>query len=157
MACDLKTTDHAVVWVANVIASEYGEHILNVTIEEDTDNGKFISIGDFINMDNFKEAQYNGTGFKAKIEQESANGNWYVRIYEPGDAWMLYNVPIIEYEFNQEIQKELHFYNAAGDTVRAYQLHKMDRLEMSDLCFEGTPEAGRDLTINAATGKLVVG
>lgn len=155
MACDLRSTDHAAVWVANLIASKYGDHIINVRVEADTDNGKIVSIGEHIEMDIYKEDTYSGD-FEGIIEEESANGNWYIRVLKHGEAFMLYNVPIIEYEFNKWIQDEIHFYNAEGDAVRAFQLHNMDRIEASELAFEGVPETGKKVTVGA-TGQFKVG
>lgn len=156
MAYDVRYTTHARAWVANMLASKYAAHIINVTLEEDTDNGKFVSIGDHIKMDNYKVKQYEGTGFKAEIEEMTSDDLWYVRIYNPGDSFMIYSTPIIEDESNYEIQKEEHFYNAEGDVVRAYQVSAYDRIALSEECFDGTPEEGKSVTIDAATGKLKV-
>lgn len=156
MAYNVMYTTHPVSWVANTLASKYAAHIINVTVEAETPNGKFISIGEHIKMDNYKEAQYNGTGFDAVIEEMTSDGLYYVRIIKAGDAFMLYNVPDIEDESNYEIQKEEHFYNAAGDVVRAYQLADWDRIALSVDCFDKEPTEGAKVSIDAATGKLKV-
>ena len=49
--------------------------------------------------------------------------------------------------YDSRFKDDKLFYNAAGDVVRAYVLHKHDIYELSKEGFEGTPEVGKTVTI----------
>lgn len=155
MAINIKYEDHVVMYVSNLIAQKYGAHIKNVTVTNDTDNGTIVSLGDWIELDHYKDKDYTGD-FKAVIRQASvARDNfWFVEVLEPGDAYLLYNVPITPYNKPRALKDPQRFYNAAGDQVRAYQLSKGDIFEISTDGIEGTPTAGAELEVK--NGKLSV-
>ena len=60
----------------------------------------------------------------------------------------------IEEDYTKSFKNEKRFYNAAGATVRGYELAVGDVFELSAEGFDGTPEAGKTVTV--ANKKLVV-
>jgi hypothetical protein len=144
---------HAVAWPSKLVAQNGGEHIYNIELETDTDNGNLVARGDFIDLDLYKEAAV--TTFAGKIQKQAANGNYYVEVVTPGDALFVYMQPYIEEEWTNTFQKESNFYNPAGDTVRGYALHEGDVFEVSEAGFEGTPTEGA--TVSCVNKKLSVG
>ena len=94
------------------------------------------------------------TGFSGTIVDVAANGNFYVEVTDPGDAVLLIQVPLIYEEYTTAMQHESNFYNANGDIVRAYELYKGDVFELSKEGFEGTPQKGKSVTINAKKVKV---
>ena len=158
MAYRIMYEDHTVCWVNNVLASQYGEHIRNVDVKEDADNGKIVSLGDWIELDRYEEADYSGD-FEGKIRGQSPRGHWYIEVTKPEDAWLIYQDPIIEAEFNKRIKQESNFFHEKGSTVRAYKLSKHDIIEISELGFDGTPEKDKTVTVStgANQGKFKVG
>lgn len=144
---------HAVAFPSKLVAQNGGEHIYNIELTSDTDNGNLVAKGDFIDLDLYKEAAV--TNFKGVIQKQAANKNWYVEVVEPGDALFVYMQAFIEEDWTNSFKKESNFYNATGETVRGYVLHVGDVFEVSELGFDGTPEAGKEITgVNAK--KLVV-
>jgi hypothetical protein len=78
-------------------------------------------------------------------------------VVNPADAAWIYTPEVINETYDERFKDLANFYNPKGKTVHAYILHKRDIFEISDLGFEGTPKAGKTVTANATTGKLVVG
>lgn len=143
---------HAVAFPSKMLASTYGAHILNVQLSADCDNGALVGVGAFIDLDLYEEAA--ATTFEGKIQKQAANGNWYVEVVDPGDAYFVYMQPFIEEEFTKSFKNEKRFYNASGDVVRAYQLCKHDVFEVSAEGFTGTPEAGKAVSVEAKKLKV---
>lgn len=143
---------HAISYPSKMLASNGAAHILNVQLTDSCDNGSLIGLGDFIDLDLYEEAT--ATTFEGKIQKQAANGNWYVEVVDPGDAYYVYMPPFIEEDFTKSFKNEKRFFNAAGSTVRAYQMCKHDTYELSAEGFDGTPEAGKTVTV--ANKKLVV-
>lgn len=135
---------HATALPSNVLAQDYGAHIFNIKLTTDCDNGNLVAAGDWESLDVFTEAA--ATTFTGKIVQKMPNGNWLVLVTDPGDALLVYQKPLTPYESPRELTKEEAFYNEAGDIVRAYELRKWDRFELSDLGFNGTPVVGKNIT-----------
>lgn len=144
---------HAVAFPSKLVAQNGGEHIYNIELESDTDNGNLVAKGDFIDLDLYKEAAV--TSFKGVIQKQAANKNWYVEVVEPGDALFVYMQAFIAEDWTNSFKKESNFYNATGETVRGYALHAGDVFEVSELGFEGTPEEGKEIT-SVSNKKLVV-
>ena len=145
---------HAVANPSNVLAAEGGEHIYNIKLSSDTDNGNLIAVDftNWISFDLFGEAAV--TKFEGTIVQKMPNGNWLVLVTDPGDACLVYQAPIAAEEWTNSWKRESNMYNAKDSIVRCYKLHEGDRFEVSALGFTGTPEEGA--SIEAVTSKKMV-
>lgn len=152
MAIKYEIEKHTVAFPSKLVSQNGGLHILNVQLSSNCDNGSLVGVGAFIDLDLYEEAA--ATTFEGKIQKQAANGNWYVEVVDPGDAYFVYMQPFIAEEWTKTWQKESNFYNAAGDVVRAYQLCKHDVFEVSAEGFTGTPVAGATVSVGAK--KLVV-
>lgn len=151
---------HTVAFPTKIRSGNCG-HVLNLTLQQDLDNGAVRGVGDWIELDNYKDAApASGSGaavFQGVIRGKSARGNWYVEVTaDTTDVWVYQDVIIPEAGYGRKFAKEENFYNAKGDVVRAYTLCKYDIFEVSKEAFVGTPAANKAVTANAA-GKLVVG
>jgi len=147
-----KIDEHAVAFPSKLVAQNGGEHIYNIELETDTDNGNLIAKGDFIDIDLYTESTV--SEFSGKIVKKASNGNWYVEVVTPGDALFVYTQPFISEDWTNKFKAEKNFYNAAGETVRAYALHTGDIFEVSETGFTGTPKVGSD--VSCASKKLNV-
>ncbi|MBQ0036698.1 MAG: hypothetical protein KBT35_07270 [Firmicutes bacterium] len=152
---------HASGFPSKVLARDGGAHILNLQLKEDTDNTWFIGKGAFVELDLYEEAA--PTSFTGTVLGKAANGNYYVEVVSATNAFFVYQVPMIEEEYNNEFKKEGNFYNvgkvdsqgkAAGDVVRSYELKPMDIIEVSAKGFKTVPSAdGVTVTLQAIPGK----
>ena len=136
-------------------------HVLNLTLQQDLENGTIRSAGQWIELDNYKDAApASGNGaavFQGVIREKSARGNWYVEVTADTTDLLVYQEPVIaESNYGKKWVSEKNWINEKGDVVRAYTLCKYDIFEVSAEAFSGTPSAGKTVTANAA-GKLVVG
>lgn len=136
-------------------------HVLNLTLQQDLENGTIRSAGQWIELDNYKDAApASGNGaavFQGVIREKSARGNWYVEVTADTTDLLVYQEPVIaESNYGKKWVSEKNWINEEGDVVRAYTLCKYDIFEVSAEAFSGTPSAGKTVTANAA-GKLVVG
>lgn len=152
MAIKYEIAQHAVAFPSKLVAQNGGEHIYNIELETDTDNGNLVAKGDFIELDLYKEGAV--TDFEGVIVAQAANGHWYVEVTKPGDALFVYMQAFIAEDWTNKWKKESNFYNAAGDTVRGYALHVGDIFEVSAEGFTGTPTAGA--TVTCTDKKLAV-
>ena len=138
---------HAYCFPTKVLAGNGGEHILNIELTADADNGSIVTAGDYKSFDNYVEAAA-PADYSAKIVDVAADGNFYVEVVEPADAVLICEVidnPYTNYDSRFKTVKA--FYNAKGDVVRGYVLHKKDIYELSAEGFTGTPEVGKTVTI----------
>lgn len=136
-------------------------HVLNLTLQQDLENGTIRSAGQWIELDNYKDAApASGNGaavFQGVIREKSARGNWYVEVTADTTDLLVYQEPVIaESNYGKKWVSEKNWINEQGDVVRAYTLCKYDIFEVSAEAFSGAPAAGKTVTANAA-GKLVVG
>ena len=161
---------HAVAFPSKVLASNGGKHIYNITLTEDVDNGWFIGKKQaWEELDRYEEAA--PTSISGVVQGKAANGNYYVEITaEPVNAYFVYQVPMIEEEYNKAFQKESNFYNAGprtmtngvavpGDTVRAYELAVGDVIEISADGFSTEPSKADGtvtVTLQAIAGKTAM-
>ena len=152
MAIKLEFTKHATAYPSKLLAKEGGKHIFNVQLTSDRDNGNLVGLGDWVSLDLYKEGA--PTTFAGVIRDQAANGNWYVEVTDPGDALLVYQVPMIAEDWTNKFKDEKNFYNATGDVVRCYELAAHDIFEVSAEAFSGTPEKGK--TLSYETGKLKV-
>lgn len=152
MAIKYAIEEHAIAFPSKLVAQNGGEHIYNIELATDTDNGNLVAKGEFIDLDLYAEAAV--TEFEGVIQKQAANGNWYVEVKNPGDALFVYMQAFIAEEWTNKFKAEKNFYNAKGDVVRGYALHTGDVFEVSALGFAGTPVAGA--AVSVANKKLVV-
>ena len=68
----------------------------NVELTTAADNGNLIARGDWVSLDLYKEAAV--TTFEGVVQEQAANGNWYVEVTNPGDALFVYQQPVIAEE-----------------------------------------------------------
>lgn len=147
MAIKFEIEKHAYCFPTKVLAGNGGEHILNIELTADADNGSIVTAGDYKSFDNYVEDAA-PAGYEAKIVDVAANGNFYVQVVEPADAVLVCEVVnIAEQNYDSRFKDVKNFYNKAGEVVRGYVLHKFDIYELSAEGFDGTPEAGKSVTI----------
>lgn len=147
MAIKFTIEKHAYCFPTKVLAGNGGEHILNIELTNDADNGSIVSVGDYKSFDNYVEAAA-PAGYKAKIVDVAADGNFYVEVTDPADAVLICEVPVIaEQNYDSRFKDIKNFYNLKGDVVRGYVLHKHDIYELSKEAFTGEPEVGSEVTI----------
>ena len=147
MAIKFEIEKHAYCFPTKVLAGNGGEHILNIELTADADNGSIVTAGEYKSFDNYVEDVAPAT-YEAKIVDVAADGNFYVQVVEPADAVLVCEVVnIAEQNYDSRFKDVKNFYNKAGDVVRGYVLHKFDIYELSAEAFDGTPEAGKSVTI----------
>lgn len=162
MAIKYTLEQHHVCFPTKVLSDKVG-HVLNMVIEKDTDNGTVCGKGDYVSFDQYKVADA-PSAFEGKILEQAADGNWYVEVtkIDPNaPAILIYEVPEIAETYNSEFTKTSNFYNAATSTrtktVRGFILNVADVYELSTDAFEGTPEAGKKVTVETGSQKHKVG
>ena len=82
---------HAYCFPTKVLAGNGGEHILNIELTADADNGSIVTAGDYKSFDNYVEGTA-PAAYEAKIVDVAANGNFYVQVVEPADAVLICEV-----------------------------------------------------------------
>ena len=138
---------HAYCFPTKVLAGVGGNHILNIELTADADNGTIVSAGEYKSFDNYVEATA-PTDYEAKIVDIAADGNFYVEVVNPADAILICEVIDNPYtNYDSRFKSNKLFYNKTGDVVRGYCLVKHDIYELSAEGFEGTPEVGKTVTI----------
>lgn len=148
MAVSYTIAQHDVAFPSKVLAREGGRHILNIKLKEDCDQGWICGKGAFVELDLYDQAA--PTTLTGTVLGKAANGNWYVEIASASNAFFVYNVPMIETEYNNNFLKESNFYNKQGDVVRAYELAQYDVIEVSSLA--GTVSAGTSVSLQTISG-----
>ena len=159
MAIKFDIEKHHVCFPTKVLSERVGR-VLNMVIESDTDNGTVVGKGDYVHFDQYKTATA-PVGFEGKILEKAANGNWYVEVMKVdinAPAILIYEVPEITENYNAKFTAVSNFYNAATSgrtkTVRGFVLTTTDVYELSEDAFEGTPQAGKKVTINGQKHKV---
>ena len=108
---------HAYCFPTKLLAGNGGEHILNIELTEDADNGSIVSVGDYKSFDNYMEAEA-PANYSAKIVDIAADGNFYVEVVEPADAVLICEVINNPYtNYDSRFASEKNFYNAKGEVV----------------------------------------
>ena len=153
MAIKYEIAKHAVAFPSKLLAQNGGKHIYNIELATATDNGNLVAKGDFIDLDLYEETAV--TTFEGVVQKQAANKNWYVEITaNPDHELFVYMPAFIAEEWTKTLKDEKRFFNAAGDVVRGYDLAVGDVVEVSAEGFNGTPEAGKAVTV--ANKKFVV-
>ena len=153
MAIKYEIKQHATAYPSLMLAQNGGKHIYSLLLDKDTDNGQVVA------KNAWQGQQYysvkDSTGVAGVVLEQAANGNWYIEITEPGDGLFIYQVPMIEEEWNNTFKKESNFYNEAGEIVRGYEMAKGDIVEVSALGITGVVTKGA--TVSVANRKFKVG
>lgn len=155
MAIDITKGSHVVAFPSKVAAASGSPHIFNINVDGNTDNGSLILKGAFNHLDNYDEDTTGTVTFSGVIlgkATDTAN-SWYVEVTANTDALFVFNSPVSPYP-ERDLQDESLFYNADGDTVKAYSLIKGDVVSLSANAFNGTPVAGK--AVSYVNGKYKV-
>lgn len=150
---------HTVCFPSKLVAGNGGEHIVNLFLTADRDNGTIRGIGAWKDYDRYTEANAPGS-FSGTIVEQAADGNYYIQVDTPADAVLIYEVPEFTNTYDSRFTDLHNWYNPEGSTVRAYVLHKYDIFEVSKEAFTTTiasTDIGKAVTAVAASGKLVIG
>lgn len=127
-------------------------HILNIKADKDLDNGVLVAPNAYVEADYYTAKD--STGFKGKIVDIAANGNFIVEVVDPGDAFLVLTTPKGYITDPAYLAGENQFYNAKDELMRCYQLYKFDRFTVSAECFDTTPAKDKTVTATASTRKL---
>lgn len=150
---------HAVCFPSKLVAGNGGEHIVNLFLTADRDNGTIRGIGAWKDFDRYTEANAPGS-FAGTIVDQAADGNYYIQVDTPADAVLIYEVPEFTNTYDSRFTDLHNWYNPKDATVRAYVLHKYDIFEVSKEAFTteiASTDIGKSVSAVAATGKLVIG
>lgn len=139
-------------WVAEIsrVSAVYGHgHILSVEMDVDRDNGELITIGDYQEGEYYACSAFAGT-LNAKVVEIVYNSNQTMvrfELQEDCDGYFVHNPETMANDFLKIYQEAYNYYNAAGDRVRAYPMHKHDVFTVSVDAFGGTvPTVGQAVT-----------
>ena len=147
MAIKMNIATYPVAFPSKTVASGGGVHLYNLQHDTDSWNGAVVAKGEYVGLDLYEEGV--ATTINAKIVDIAANGNFYVEIQETipaADALIVYNVPMIEEEYNNSFKLESNYYIAPTEEERAYPLCEGDIWELSKENFVGTPVVGAEIT-----------
>lgn len=149
------TKTHNEAFPSKLLAANGGEHIYDILLTANHDNGVIVGRGAYIKLGTYEEAAA-PNGFAGILREQAANGNWYVEVTTPAEAlWIL--MPEISPYGLKVLEDPKAWYNVAGDTVKGYELHKGDIFEMSDEGFSAAPTTAKiGKAVTFASGKYVV-
>lgn len=156
MAISYKVDKHTYMNPGNLIAENYGEHMVSLKIEEPTDNATIVKVGKMIALDLWEIEE--ATTIDAYIALKGVDGTYLVVINSTTDdkTAVIYQKPLINEESPKTLTDLKNFYNDPEDgPVRGYILHTFDRFWVDADGFVGTPDVGKNITV-VADGKLVV-
>ena len=165
MAIKYSVEKHTRAEIGNVMAQDYGEHIVSLDISAETngiDNGRFVHVDKMTDLDLWSyeavpaKANY---AFKAYVVmQHPVSKLWLMQIDTVADDKLafIYQKPLIAEESPRALTAESNFYNDPADgPVRGYIMHSLDRVWLSADGFSGTPTKGAVIT-SFANGKPVI-
>nr|DAG26252.1 MAG TPA: hypothetical protein [Caudoviricetes sp.] len=154
MAIKYAATKFPQMEIGYLLAQDYGEHILSVTIEEDTPNGYHFKPGKMTSLDNWEMEE--ATEIDAYIALKDASGRYLVVINDPKGVGVIYQKPLNNVESPRELALASNFYNDPADgAVRGYMLHAQDRYWLTADNFNGEPKVDGTIT-TISDGKLTV-
>lgn len=158
MAIEYSVTRHTYCNPGNILASDYGAHMVSLAIEEPTDNGRIVGVGKMISLDQWEIAETEPQ-IDAYIALKGVDGTYLVvvdKVYDEKTA-LIYQQPIINEESPKMLTSLHNFFNDPEDgPVRGYILQALDRFWLSEEGFDGTPEVGAEISA-ISDGKLVIG
>ena len=138
MAIKYAVDKHTVCELGNLIAQNYGEHMVSLKIDEDTDNGRIVKVGKMVSLDQYEIED--ATTIDAYIAMKNPNGTWLVVVNKVEDdlTALIYQKPLIAEESPRAFTSFANFYNDPADgPVRGYILHALDRFSLSEDGFTG--------------------
>lgn len=156
MAIKYTVEKHTICNPGNLIAENYGEHMVSLKITDATDNGRIVKVGDMESLDEYRVEV--ATTIGAYIFDKNADGTWLVVVTSVPDdlTALIYQKPIIAEESPRSLTSFANFYNDPEDgAVRGYILHALDRFSLSSDGFEGTPKKGAKIAA-ISNGKLKI-
>lgn len=132
-----------------------GNHVYNIVLQADADNGTLASRGSYISFDQYESAVVTANAVEGIIRELMADGTWLVEITKlpATEVLYIYNSPVSEYN-EREFNDESLMYNKAGEVAQGANLVIGDMYTLSDAAFTGTPVTGK--TVKYAAGKYVV-
>lgn len=148
MAIKYAVDKHTRCEIGNMIAQDYGEHMVSLDISEETegiDNGRIVHVKGMKALDLFEYEAASNQVTGTVLLQHPISGLWLVVIDSVADdkTALIYEKPLIAEDFNKEFKDEANFYNIPEDgPVRGYILHTFDRFWLSEEGFTGTPTEG---------------
>lgn len=139
---------HAICYPSKVLATRVG-HTYNIVLTENTDNGAIVGRGDWVAFDNYEETTA-PTAFKGVIRDRAQNGNWYVEVtaVDPQKEAILIYETVITTREDRDLRQEKLYFNEKDQVVEGISLTIGDIFELSAEGFDGTPEAGKGVTVN---------
>ena len=143
---------HSYGFPSKVAASAGSPHIYNIRLTKDHDNASLVGKGKWVAFDEYEEAEV--PTFEGIIQDQAANGNWYIEVTKDTDALFVFDSAIVAETYNSEFKKESNFFNEKGKTIKAYSLIVGDIVEVSANGFEGEPE--KEKTVTYSNGKYTV-
>lgn len=166
MAISWSVVKHPRAELGNLISEDYGEHIVSLDIDEDTDNGLFAEVTTMKSLDLWDFELANTTNDKKfsayVVDQSKTSGLWLVVIDDVSD-WndhlaFIYQKPLIAEESPYELTEEANYYSDPDDgPVRGHITHALDRVWLSEDAFGGSKKPTKGATISSiVNGKPVV-
>ena len=145
-------TKHAVAESTKLKATQIG-NIWNIEASKDIDNGAIVKKGNYLRPEVYAEDV--AATFAGKIIEKAANGAYRVEVTAIGEGeGLVLSVPLIYEEYTTRMQEESNFYNAKGDILRVYELYVGDVFTLSVDGFDGTPEVGKTVSVDAKKVKV---
>lgn len=129
---------HTICELGNLIAQNYGEHMVSLNIKSATDNGRIVKVGEMKSLDLYEVED--ATTIGAYIAMKNPNGTYLVVVTSVPDdlTALVYQKPLIAEESPRALAQISNFYNDPEDgAVRGYILHALDRFSLSEEGFTG--------------------
>ena len=129
---------HTICELGNLIAQNYGEHMVSLNIKSATDNGRIVKVGEMKSLDLYEVED--ATTIGAYIAMKNPNGTYLVVVTSVPDdlTALVYQKPLIAEESPRALAQISNFYNDPEDgAVRGYILNALDRFSLSEEGFTG--------------------
>lgn len=157
MAQDL-LNKHIVAEISRCSAVYGHGHILSVEMDKDRDNGELIAIKEYQEGEYYTCEAFAGA-FNAKVIEIVYNSNQTMvrfELQEDCDGYFVHNPETMANDFLKIYQETYNYYNAQGERVRAYPMHKHDVFTVSvDAFGDAVPTIGQTVTYADGTGYTV--
>ena len=138
MSIKYNVEKHTICELGNLIAQNYGEHMVSLNIKSATDNGRIVKVGEMKSLDLYEVED--ATTIGAYIAMKNPNGTYLVVVTSVPDdlTALVYQKPLIAEESPRALAQISNFYNDPEDgAVRGYILHALDRFSLSEEGFTG--------------------